>query len=103
MRCALPCVSRECGLAPTRKTKILLALVRESRWKQKIRRKGFVCGLFAGMAFVGYKVFKHPGSIARSDVWLCVAVVLCFGLAGGLIGLALGAILGSSDAPGGDR
>jgi hypothetical protein len=54
------------------------------------------------MAFVGYNAFKYPGSITRSGVWPCVAVVLCFGLAGGLIGSALGAILGSSDAPGGD-
>ena len=69
----------------------------EPRLKQKLRRKGFASGLFAGVLFAAYKVFKYPGSIARDDVLPCVAVVLSFGLVGGLIGSVFDAIFGSSD------
>jgi len=73
-----------------------------SALKQNIRRKGFVWGLFAGVLFIAYKVFKYPGSITRSDMLLCLAVVLSSGLAGGLVGLVLGAIFCSSDGKNGD-
>lgn len=69
----------------------------EPRVKQRFKRKGFVGGLVGGVLFIAYKLFKHPGSIDRNDLLLCLAVVLAFGLAGGLIGLALGAIFRSSD------
>ena len=48
------------------------------------------------MLFIAYKVLKYPGSIDRGDALLCLALVLSMGLVGGLIGLALGKIFGSS-------
>ena len=48
------------------------------------------------MLFIAYKVLKYPGSIDRRDALLCLALVLAIGLLGGLIGLALGKIFGSS-------
>ena len=72
------------------------ANVRDLMAKQKLRRKGFASGLFAGILFAAYKVFKYPGSIARDDVLPCVAVVLSFGLVGGLIGSVFGAFRRSS-------
>jgi hypothetical protein len=74
--------------------------MRERPTKQRFARGGFLWGLVAGLLFVAYKIFKYPGSINRSDAMLCVAVVLCFGLAGGLIGMALGTAFNLSD---GDR
>jgi len=74
--------------------------MRERPMKQRFARRGFLWGLVAGILFVAYKTFKYPGSINRSDAMLCVAVVLSFGLAGGLIGMALGTVFGLSD---GDR
>jgi hypothetical protein len=65
--------------------------------KQKFRRRGFVLGVFGGMLFIAYKVLKYPGSIDRRDAFLSLALVLSIGLAGGLIGMALGRIHGSSD------
>ena len=65
--------------------------------KQKFRRRGFALGLSAGIVFIAYKLFKYPGSINRTDALLSFALVLSFGLAGGLVGLGLGAIFGSSD------
>jgi len=73
----------------------------QGRSKQKHRGAGFAIGLFAGVLFVAYKAFKYPGSINRSDAMLCVALILSFGLAGGLVGWALGALFGSSNR--GDR
>ena len=54
-------------------------------------------GILAGVLFIAYKVLKYPGSIDRRDALLCLALVLSIGLVGGLIGLALGRIFGSSD------
>ncbi len=48
------------------------------------------------MLFIAYKVFKYPGSIDRRDALLCLALVLSMGLAGGLMGMALGKLFGSS-------
>jgi len=70
--------------------------VRDLMAKQKLRRKGFGFGFFAGILFIAYQVFKYPGSINRDDALLCVAVVLSFGLVGGLIGSVFGAIRRSS-------
>ena len=67
------------------------------RSEQKFRRRGFALGAFAGVLFIAYKVLKYPGSIDRRDGLLCLALVLSMGLLGGLIGLALGKIFGSSD------
>ena len=67
------------------------------RSKQKLRRTGFAVGLFAGALFVAYKAFKYPGSINRSNAMPCVALILSFGLAGGLVGWAFGALFGSSN------
>ena len=69
----------------------------EPRLKQRLRRKGFAFGFFAGILFIAYQVFKYPGSIARDDVLPFVAVVLSFGLVGGFIGSVFGAIFCSSD------
>jgi len=71
--------------------------VHERRSKQKFRRRGFALGIFAGVLFIAYKAFKYPGSIDRADALLCLALVLSMGLVGGLIGMALGKIFGSSD------
>ena len=68
----------------------------ERRSEQKFRRRGFALGVFAGVLFIAYKVLKYPGSIDRRDALLCLALVLAIGLLGGLIGLALGKIFGSS-------
>ena len=68
----------------------------EPRLKQRLRRKGFASGLFAGILFIAYKVFKYPGSIDRDDALPCFAVVLTFGLVGGLIGSVFGAFRRSS-------
>lgn len=66
--------------------------------KQRFARKGFFSGLFAGAIFVVYKVVTHTGSIPRSDIGISLAVVLLFGLIGGLIGRALaGKPRGSAD------
>jgi len=62
----------------------------------KFRRRGFVGGLLAGVLFVAVKVLKHWGSISRNDAVLCLAVILSFGLVGGLIGLALSALSNAS-------
>ena len=69
----------------------------QRRSEQKFRRRGFALGVFAGVLFIAYKVFKYPGSIDRRDGLLCLALVLSMGLVGGLIGLALGKIFGASD------
>ncbi len=69
----------------------------ERRSEQKFRRRGFALGVFAGVLFIAYKVLKYPGSIDRRDALLCLALVLLMGLVGGLIGLALRKIFGSSD------
>ena len=71
--------------------------MQQRRSEQKFRRRGFALGVFAGVLFIAYKVLKYPGSIDRRDALLCLALVLSMGLVGGLIGLALGRILGSSD------
>jgi len=71
--------------------------VHERRSEQKFRRRGFALGVFAGVLFIAYKVLKYPGSIDRRDALLCLALVLLMGLVGGLIGLALRKIFGSSD------
>ena len=67
------------------------------RSEQKFRRRGFALGVFAGVLFIAYKVLKYPGSIDRRDALLCLALVFSIGLVGGLIGLALEKIFGSSD------
>ena len=72
--------------------------MRERRMKQRFARRGFRWGLVAGLLFVAYKAFKYPGSINRRDAMFCIAVVLTFGLAGGLIGMALGTVLDLSDS-----
>jgi hypothetical protein len=54
-------------------------------------------GLLVGALFVAYKALKYPGSIHRSNVMECVALVLAFGLAGGLVGLGFGARARLSD------
>ncbi len=69
----------------------------EHRSKREFRRKGFAFGLFAGVLYVAYREFKYAGSINRNEAMLCVAVVLAFGLIGGIIGVALGAVCGASD------
>ena len=69
----------------------------QGRSKQKLRRAGFAVGLAAGVLFLAYKEFKYSGSINRSNAMLCVALILSFGLAGGLVGWGLGALFGSSD------
>jgi len=71
--------------------------VHERRSEQKLRRRGFALGVFAGVLFIAYKVLKYPGSIDRRDALLCLALVLSMGLVGGLIGLGLRKIFGSSD------
>jgi len=70
--------------------------VHQRRSEQKFRRRGFALGVFAGVLFIAYKVFKYPGSIDRRDALLCLALVLSMGLAGGLMGMALGKLFGSS-------
>ena len=67
------------------------------RSEQKLRRRGFALGVFAGVLFIAYKVLKYPGSIDRRDALLCLALVLSMGLAGGLIGMALWKMFASSD------
>ena len=69
----------------------------QRRSEQKFRRRGFALGVFAGVLFIAYKVFKYPGSIDRRDALLCLALVLSMGLAGGLIGMALRKMFASSD------
>ena len=76
---------------------LLCPSVRERRSKRRFKRTGFVCGAFAGALFITFKVLKTPGSIPRSDLLLALAVILLCGIAGGLIGSALGAVFGSSD------
>jgi len=71
--------------------------VQQRRSEQKFRRRGFALGVLAGVLFIAYKVLKYPGSIDRGDALLCLALVLSMGLVGGLIGMALGKIFGSSD------
>jgi len=71
--------------------------VHQRRSEQKLRRRCFALGVFAGALFIAYRVLKYPGSIDRRDALLCLALVLSMGLVGGLIGLALGKIFGSSD------
>jgi len=75
--------------------------MRHRRLKQKFRRRGFALGLCAGIGFIAYKLFKYPGSIHRTDAMHCLALVLFFGLCGGLIGMALGAIFGASESENG--
>ena len=71
--------------------------VSEGRSQQKFRRRGFALGVFGGVLFIAYKVLKYPGSIDRRDAPFCLALVLSMGLVGGLIGMALGKMRGSSD------
>ena len=71
--------------------------MQQRRSEQKFRRRGFTLGVFGGLLFIAFKVFKYPGSIDRRDALLCLALVLSIGLVGGLIGLALEKIFGSSD------
>jgi hypothetical protein len=71
--------------------------VRERPSKQKFARKGFAVGLFAGLAFIVFKVLKTPGSIPRNDLLLALGVILLCGIVGGLIGSVLGAVFGSSN------
>ena len=54
-------------------------------------------GLLGGVLLIAYKLLKYPGSMDRRDALLCLAFVLSIGLAGGIIGMALGKIRGSSD------
>ena len=69
----------------------------QSRSEQKYRRRGFALGAFGGVLFIAYKVLKYPGSIDRRDALFCLALVLSMGLVGGLIGMALKKMRGSSD------
>jgi hypothetical protein len=71
--------------------------VQQRRSEQKFRRRGFALGVFGGVLFIAYKVLKYPGSIDRRDALACLALVLSMGLVGGLIGMALGKVRGSSD------
>ena len=71
--------------------------MQQRRSEQEFRRRGFALGIFAGLLFIAYKLFKYPGSIDRRDALLCSAFVLSMGLVGGLVGLALGKIFCSSD------
>lgn len=70
--------------------------MQERRSEQKFRRRGFTLGIFAGVLFIVFKLLKYPGSIDRRDALLCLALILSMGLVGGLLGLALGKIFGSS-------
>ena len=67
---------------------------------QKFRRRGFALGVLAGALYVAWKVLKYPGSFERRDAMLCLALVLSIGLVGGLLGWALGKMLGPSDRKG---
>ena len=67
------------------------------RSEQKIRRRGFTLGILVAVLFIAFKLLKYPGSIDRRDAWFCLALILSVGLVGGLLGLALGKIFGSSD------
>ena len=72
-----------------------MPVVNERRSERAFRRRGFALGVFAGVLFIAYKLLKYPSSIDRRDALLCLALVLSVGLAGGLIGLALGKIFRS--------
>ncbi len=71
--------------------------MRQRRPELKLRRRGFVVGVFGAALFIAYKALKYPGSIERGDALLCLVLVLSSGLVGGMMGRVLGKIFGPSD------